>query len=82
MNIGQVAQRLIALADSVNEYLPAQGATQAGIDLAHKVADMIDGLKDEIPADQQAQAQSVRARLAERVTLKSTNLSKRLRGKE
>jgi ElaB/YqjD/DUF883 family membrane-anchored ribosome-binding protein len=77
----RVIDNILRLADSVNDFLPANAATQEAIDLARKVEDLLDHVKDKIPVDQQAQAQQTRAALAARVTAKSEALSSRLRGK-
>lgn len=79
-SISDVADKLLSLADTVNDYLPGAPASQAAIDLARGVGDLIDGFGDEIPLDKQAEAQAARKLIAERVTAKSKQLSADLRG--
>ena len=79
-DISAIIDRVLDLADKVNEYLPAAPATQAAIDLGRNVGNLIDGFGDEIPLDRQAEAQAARKLIAERVTAKSKQLSADLRG--
>lgn len=79
-DIGTVVTKLLDLADSVNDYLPAAPLSQGIIDLARHVDQMIDHFGDEIPVDQQEAAQVARRKLAERVAEKSRDLSAKLRG--
>lgn len=82
MPIADTVRKVLALADSVNEFLPASGLTQAGIDLATKMTDVIDSIGQDIPLDRQAEAKATRAALAAKVTAKAAATSKRLRGEE
>lgn len=72
--------KALALADSVNDFLPASGMTQGAIDLARKAEDLIGSFGTSIPIDKQEEAQAVRAKLAEKVKAKAKSTSDRLRG--
>lgn len=76
----ELFNKALALADAVNEFLPAANLTQGAIDLARKAEDLIAGFGDDIPLDKQAEAQATRAALAERVKAKAAKTSDRLRG--
>ena len=80
MDIRAIVNKVLTLADSVNDFLPASGLTQKGIDLARKVDDLIGTLGADIPLDQQAEAQAARAQLAAKVKAKAAATSDRLRG--
>lgn len=74
--------KVLDVADSVNEYLPAAGLTQGGIDLARKVEDLLNSFGNDIPASQQATAQTTRAQLAAKVAAKARATSNRARGED
>lgn len=80
MDLRRIFVDVLDLADKVNEYLPGAPVTQAGIELARKVEDLIDHFADKIPPEEQVRARETRKRLAERITQKSRLLSQNLRG--
>ena len=80
MDIKAIVNKVLSLADTVNDYLPAAPITQGAIDLGHKVVDLVDSIGDDIPLDQQAAAQATRAELAAAVKAKAAATSSRLRG--
>jgi hypothetical protein len=76
----KIMNSLLATADAVNDYLPAAGMSQLGIDLGKKLIGMIDDVKPHIPLDQQGQAQARRAALAAKVATKVADEARKLRG--
>ena len=56
MGIQAIVSKILDVADTVNDFLPASGLTQKGIDLARKVEDLVGSIDDEIPLDKQAEA--------------------------
>ena len=79
-DIKAIFDKVLNLADSVNDFLPGAPLTQGAIDLARKVDDVIGSFGDDIPLDKQAEAQEARAKLAAAVTAKAGKVSDRLRG--
>lgn len=80
MDIKAIVDKVLTLADSVNDYLPGAPLTQGAIDLARKVEDLVGSISDDIPVDRQAEAQASRAKLAALVKTKAAATSARLRG--
>ena len=62
-DIKPVFDKVLALADTVNDYLPGAQVSQRAIDLARRVEDLIGSIGDEIPLEQQSAAQEARAKL-------------------
>lgn len=80
MALGDIVNKILDVADTVNDFLPASGLTQKGIDLARKVEDLVGSIGGDIPLDKQAEAQATRAALAAKVKAKAASTSARLRG--
>ena len=79
-DIKGIVDRILTLADSVNDYLPGAPLTQGVIDLARKAEDLLAFVGDDIPLDKQDEAQATRMKLAEAVKAKAAATSARLRG--
>lgn len=79
-NIGTIVDKVLNLADSVNDFLPGAPLTQGAIDLARKVEDLVATIGDDIPLDRQAEAQAARKKLSDAVKAKAAATSARLRG--
>jgi len=79
-NISSIVDKILNLADTVNDYLPGAPLTQGAINLARKVGDLVDSVDDAIPADRQAEAKEARKKLAAAVTAKAKSTSARMRG--
>lgn len=79
-DIGKIIDKALDIADKVNEYLPMAPASQALIDLARGVDDLLESFGEDIPLDKQTEAQAARRVIAQRVTAKSRELSANLRG--
>lgn len=75
-----IVDKVLDVADTVNDFLPMHGLSQGGIDLARKVEDLVGSIGDDIPLDKQAEAQATRAALAAKVKAKAAATSSRLRG--
>ncbi len=76
-NISDLLDEAIALAKMAAPLLPALGA---GAAIGEKIIDLIDSFDDDIPVDQQAEAQAARAELADAVRAKAAATSARSRG--
>lgn len=79
-DLQRLLQNALNLADAVNELLPLPGVSQGIIEIGRKTVGILDDLKEEIPLDQQADAQARRKRLAESVEAKAKAESRKLRG--
>lgn len=80
MDMKSLVDKVLGIADTVNDYLPSAPITQGAIDLARKIEDLVAGLGADIPLERQAEAQELRAELAEFVKAKAAKTSDRLRG--
>jgi hypothetical protein len=80
MDAKELFDKALAVADSVNDFLPMSGLSQGAIDLARKTEDLIGSFGDKIPIEKQAEAQAVRAALAEKVKAHAKSTSDSLRG--
>lgn len=77
MDVGKLLDQLIAAAKTLSPMIPALGM---GAEIAEKIADIFDNLKEDIPLDRQAEAQAARAELAQRVIDKVDAEAAALRG--
>jgi hypothetical protein len=75
-----IVDKILDVADTVNDFLPASGLTQQGINLARKVEDLVATVQGQIPIEKQGEAQATRAALAARVKAKAAATSARMRG--
>lgn len=76
----ELFDKALALADSVNDFLPGSKLSQGMIDMARKADDLIGSFGHDLPVVKQAEAQAIRAKLAEKVKDKAKSTSDRLRG--
>lgn len=79
-DIRSIVDKVLDVADTVNDFLPGAPLTQGAIDLGRKVEDLVDSVGDHIPLDKQGEAQEIRAKLAATVKAKAAATSDRLRG--
>lgn len=80
MDVRKVIDQVLAVADTVADYLPKGELIDKGVEIGRKVIDIIDDLGESIPLDKQEEAQAVRKKLADAVTAKAGRVSDRLRG--
>lgn len=80
MDISALVGKVTGVATSLASMIPGMNIITGGVELGKKVIDIIDELGDDIPLDQQAEAQAARAALAEAVKAKAAATSDRLRG--
>lgn len=80
MDISALTEKIMSMGSSLASMIPGANIVSGGIELGKKVIDIIDELGDDIPLEQQEEAQAVRAALAEAVKAKAAATSDRLRG--
>lgn len=80
MDIRAIIAKIADVADLASAIIPQAGLVKGGVELGEKIIDLIDSIGDDIPVDQQAEAQEARRKLAEAVKAKAAATSSRLRG--
>jgi hypothetical protein len=80
MDIRDLVNKIVAVADAASMVIPQAGLIGKGVAIGEKIIDIIDDLGDDIPLDQQAEAQAARAKIAEATKAKVAATTKRMRG--
>lgn len=80
MDVRKIIDQVLAVADTVADYIPKGDLVDKGVAIGRKVLGIIDDLGEEIPLDKQEEVQATRAKLADAVAAKADRVSSRLRG--